>query len=201
MTPSDRYHILETPNGFFLQEFPDPLRLLALRETLIKHPYFREQNRGRVKLLKLDRLLTSNELLSLSRSVHRAFPLCKELVMDRLVVKPGPSEQHTPWHQDAAYWEGRKIVRVWIPLDDFSDGAGHLKIHTHNTPELLEHTPSGIRDYFSRMIRTISPDDPNHVALAVKRYSVVFFNEKAIHASSANHSPQLKLVLTGMAFF
>ena len=62
---------------------------------------------------------------------------------DHAILKPGPSDAATPWHQDEAYWApdlDYSSISIWVPLQDVNEEMGCMQfIPGSHKLEVLPH--------------------------------------------------------------
>jgi hypothetical protein len=65
-----------------------------------------------------------------------------EFLIDHALLKPPGGEEDTPWHQDAAFTDGRydqEMVTFWLPLQEVHTGNGCIRYIPRRHREILPH--------------------------------------------------------------
>lgn len=164
-------------------------------ESLEKQDAYKKLNKNRLKLLIIEDLGLQPLLDDLANSIVNQLKVNANIVLNRLIYKPGSSSQFTPWHQDGAYWGEQNMLRVWIALEDFDEQSGCLKIHKEEQLRVLLHSSSNIPDYFLKEIKSISDD--NFHSVKAQKGDVILFNELSVHGSFPNRSQHDVRAITG----
>jgi ectoine hydroxylase-related dioxygenase (phytanoyl-CoA dioxygenase family) len=120
---------------------------------------------------------------------------------DQYVVKGPEHGMAFSWHQDSGYMVGnggppdhRPYLTCWCPLDDATVENGTLRLLPFTAvPESSRRILPHERDVESHDLIGWKADEAA-VMLEVSAGSVVAFSSLLLHASGANHSPQLRRV-------
>lgn len=169
----------------------------VIKTKLFGSKNYQVSAKNRMKLMKLDLLNTEKAIASILSVLKNRIPSDYEIVLDRLIYKPGSSKQFTPWHQDGAYWNAKGSCRLWIALDDQDQKSGCMRI-SKACREVLIHNDSGESDFFSKVITGLHVNPEDVIDVCVNAGDVIIFSEKCIHGSYANESNSPVHALTGM---
>jgi ectoine hydroxylase-related dioxygenase (phytanoyl-CoA dioxygenase family) len=120
---------------------------------------------------------------------------------DQYVVKGPEQGMAFSWHQDSGYMVGnggpadhRPYLTCWCPLDDATVDNGTLRLLPFTAvPESGRRILPHRRDVESHDLIGWEAD-ASSVILEVPAGSVVAFSSLLLHASGANHSPELRRV-------
>jgi phytanoyl-CoA hydroxylase len=153
------------------------------------HPGFYAFLRSPALLAAAAELLETDEL-----SVHGIF--------NARPMMPGGNT--TPWHQDAQYWRvhgggdaelarDRRILSIWMPLQDLDPMLGGLEVAPLATTKSKLYADN-VRDPATDLL-TLAPEDERGLCGAVpmvKRGGLIGFTQLSVHRGTPNRSHRVR---------
>lgn len=125
-----------------------------------------------------------------------------------LISKPPRTGKATPWHTDAAYWEGRVstmegICTVWLAIDEVTSDNGCMKVipGTHLSDDVHDYRPvdSGT-NLFESEIRPEQIDASVAVELLLHPNQCSIHDARIVHGANPNTSDRRRAGYT-MRYF
>ena len=115
-----------------------------------------------------------------------------------------PDAPPTPWHQDAQYWRahgggaaklalGRRILSMWMPLQDLDPILGGLEVAPLATTKSKLYADD-VRDAATDLL-TLAPDEKrglHGVVPMVKRGGLIGFSHLSVHRGTPNRSQRIR---------
>lgn len=123
------------------------------------------------------------------------------------ISKPPHVGRETPWHEDAAYWDGRmdnweNVVTVWLALDRVDQGNGCMRVipGSHLDPFAQYQEADAATAVFDREIVQGSVDEERAVNFELEPNHCSIHDARIIHGAKANTSPRRRAGYT-MRYF
>lgn len=100
-----------------------------------------------------------------------------------------------PWHQDAAYWplEPAIVSSAWIAIDASTLDNGCVQIIPGSHRRILPTVPAPKGMEFNMMADMSDVDMSKMINLEMKAGQFILFNERTLHHSFANKSPNRRI--------
>jgi hypothetical protein len=103
-----------------------------------------------------------------------------------------------PWHQDLNYWPLEPVVNVsaWMAIDPATKRNSCVRIIPGSHKKALPHIKSSKGMAFGEMADTSSIDLSKAIDMELKPGEFFLFNEKTLHQSNRNESPDRRIGFT-----